>query len=86
MLHDFRRSAVRNMIHRGVPQKTAMKPSGYKTDAIFSRYNIVSEADLRDAVRRSSRAPKRRFTVPSQLHKNAAILRKLQKAQARKPS
>jgi len=37
------------MIRRGVPQKTAREISGHKTDAVFSRYNIVSEADIRDA-------------------------------------
>ena len=52
LLHDFRRSAVRNMIRRGVPQKTAREISGHKTDAVFSRYNIVSEAHFRDAVRK----------------------------------
>ena len=52
LLHDFRRSAVRNMIRRGVPQKTAREISGHKTDAVFSRYNIVSDADIRDAARK----------------------------------
>ena len=52
LLHDFRRSAVRNMIPRGVPQKIAREISGHKTDSVFNRYNIVSEADLRDAARR----------------------------------
>ncbi len=52
LLHDFRRSAVRNMIRRGVPQKTAREISGHKTDAVFSRYNIVSEADIADAARK----------------------------------
>jgi integrase len=52
LFHDFRRSSVRNMIRRGVPQKTARTVSGHKTDAIFSRYNIVSEADIRDAARK----------------------------------
>ena len=40
------------MIRRGVPQKTAREISGHKTDAVFSRYNIVSEADIRDAARK----------------------------------
>ena len=40
------------MIRRGVPQKTARTVSGHKTDDVFSRYNIVSEADIRDAARK----------------------------------
>ena len=52
VLHDFRRSAVRNMIRRGVPQKTAREISGHKTDSVFNRNNIVSEADLQDAARK----------------------------------
>jgi hypothetical protein len=37
----------RNMIRRGVPQKTPREIceiSGHKTGAVFSRYNILSEA------------------------------------------
>jgi hypothetical protein len=40
------------MVRRGVPQKTAREISGHKTDAVFSRYNIVSEADVQDAARK----------------------------------
>jgi|SRR6516162_1416226 hypothetical protein len=36
----------------GVPQKTPRTVSGHKTDAVFSRSNIVSEDDIRDAARR----------------------------------
>jgi integrase len=51
--YDFRRSAVRNMVRAGVNPDIARAISGHRTSSIFSRYNIISETDVREAVRRT---------------------------------
>jgi integrase len=50
LFHDLRRSGIRNMTRAGVSRKVATTISGHRTEAIYARYDIPDEEDLKDAV------------------------------------
>jgi len=67
IVHDLRRSAIRNLRKAQVSEGVAMKISGHKTRAVFERYNIVSTDDVQAAMRavENSAAPISAKTVQS---------------------
>lgn len=56
LIHDLRRSAVRNLRKAGISEGVAMKISGHNDRSVFERYNVVSHDDVMDAGKRLQKA------------------------------
>jgi integrase len=52
IVHDLRRSAIKNLMKVGVNERVAMAILGHKTVEVFDRYHIVDETDVLEAMRR----------------------------------
>ena len=72
ILHDLRRTAVRNLERAGVPRSTAKRLTGHLTDAVYERYAIVDSAMLEEAAQRLSRYERAAAALakPSQFRHN----------------
>lgn len=60
ILHDLRRTGCRNLRRLGVSEKTIMAICGWKTRAVFNRYDIVDQTDLDHAARLLDQKRRRR--------------------------
>jgi hypothetical protein len=57
LIHDLRRSAIKNLMKVGVNEKVAMAISGHKTRSVFDRYHIADDADVINVIRKIEAAP-----------------------------
>src|SRR5262249_53512773 len=54
LFHDLRRTAVRNFVAHGLPERLVMALTGHKTNHMLHRYHVVVEQDLRDALSKNN--------------------------------
>lgn len=55
ILHDFRRTATRDLLRAGVSEHVVMAALGWKTHAMLLRYAIVAGSDLLDAAKKRAK-------------------------------
>jgi integrase len=52
LIHDFRRSAVSNLVNVGTSETDTMQISGHRSRTVFDRYNVRNTTRLHDAMSR----------------------------------
>jgi hypothetical protein len=55
----MRRTAARNLRKAGVAEGVIMRVGGWKTRSVFERYNIIDQADIRDAMEKLENAQRK---------------------------
>ena len=71
LVHDLRRTSVRNLRRLGFVEKTIMAIIGHQTAHIFRRYDIVDESDLAAVAEALDQKREKQLEVPSQLSHNS---------------
>jgi hypothetical protein len=59
LFHDLRRTAARNLRNSGTAEEVTMKIGGWRPSAVFKRYSIVDQTDIRAAMGRLELKQKR---------------------------
>ena len=56
LFHDLRRTAARDLRRAGIAEGVIMQIGGWRTRTVFERYNIISQADISEALGKLERA------------------------------
>ena len=73
LVHDFRRTAVRNLEFAGVERSTSMKITGHLTESVFRRYAIVNEEQFTNASERLQRLHDRQNAAAAAAKKDEKV-------------